>query len=115
MKYRLNKSDKQCVLFSWIAVFILLTSIQFGWATSSTTPQLMQSDTQKIESLRSTHDDSIMAIPGVVSVATGLSKNGKPCIKIGTSVPTKQVEPLLPEELSKENVELEYLGDIKAQ
>lgn len=96
-------------------MLLSLANIHVGWAKSKQEETSMNTDIQKIENVRADHDSAIMAIPGVVSIATGLNHNGEPCIKIGTSVPIETVRPLLPLELSGINVELEYLGEIHSQ
>ena len=75
----------------------------------------MESDMQAIENVRAQCESAIMTIEGVVSVATGIGKSGKPCLKIGTSLPVEEVRSKLPKELSKIEVELEYIGEIRAQ
>lgn len=94
-------------------VFSLTTSsVQ---AESNTQDTIMTTDIGKIANIRASHDSTIMAIPGVVSIATGLDQGGRPCLKIGTSVPVELVIPHLPAELDEINVEVEYLGEIKAE
>ena len=69
---------------------------------------------QKIENIRIQFESRITGIEGVVGVGTGLC-NGKPCVKIYTSVPTQQVRSKLPVEISEIDVDLEYVGEIKAE
>lgn len=95
-------------------LFCMLIS-QTGWAKTTQKGKVMQSEMQKIESFRAKNDDTIMAIPGVVSVASGLDKDGRPCLKIGTSLPVDQVKPHLPGELSDIRVEVEFIGDLQAE
>jgi len=76
---------------------------------------VMEADLQAIENMRAQYESRLMAIKGVVSVSTGIGKTGKPCLKIGTSVPVEQVRTKLPEDLFQVEVELEYLGEIRAQ
>jgi hypothetical protein len=74
----------------------------------------MEFDMQEIENIRVQFESCIMGIEGVVGIGAGLC-NGKPCLKIYTSVPTQQVRSKLPEELSKIEVDLEYAGEIEAK
>lgn len=76
---------------------------------------IMEMDVQKIENVRATYDSEIMNIDGVVSVSTSLNKDGKPCLKIGTSKPVEKIQPFLPAGIYKVNVEIEYQGELKAQ
>jgi len=78
-------------------------------------PGNMETNQLTIENLRTKYDSYLMSINGVVSVSTGIGKGGKPCLKIGTSLPTDQVRPKLPEELFQMEIELEYLGEINSQ
>ncbi len=72
-------------------------------------------DQETIEKIRVKYEQEIMRINGVVSVSVGLNKDGKKCLKIGTSVPVEQISSKLPEGLSKSLVELEFIGNIQAQ
>ncbi len=103
-----------------LAIFSLgmilgLASFQCSRAESKRDEITMEKDISRIERVRAVHDAEIMAIPGVVSVATGLDDEGRPCLKIGTSTPVENVRPFLPEELQEVNVELEYVGEIRSQ
>ena len=68
----------------------------------------------EIENIRTRFEVRIMKIEGVVGVGTGLC-NGKPCLKVYTSIPPKKIRSRLPAELRKIKVDLEYVGSIKAQ
>lgn len=72
-------------------------------------------DTSKIEKIRAQYETEIMAVDGVISVATGLSADGKPCLQIGTSLSPEKVRPRLPAAIFDVDVEVNYLGTIKAQ
>ena len=74
----------------------------------------METNTKEIENIRVQFEVSIMKIEGVVGVGTGLC-NGKPCLKIYTSIPPEKVRSRLPGELSKIELDLEYVGSIEAQ
>lgn len=77
-------------------------------------PTEMSPEYQEIERLRAEVEAELLAIDGVVMVATGLGADGKPCLKVGTSVPVDQVRPKLPQGL-KVPVEVEFLGDVRIQ
>lgn len=102
------------VLFVF-GLVLCLASYQFGRSESKRDDVAMEIDSSRIEELRVAHEAEIMMIPGVVSLATGLNDEGFPCLKIGTSVPIERVRPLLPHELQDVSVELEYVGEIRAQ
>lgn len=69
---------------------------------------------QEIERVRATLEAELLAIDGVVMVTTAVGADGKPCLKVGTSVPVDQVRPKLPQGL-KVPVEVEFLGDVRIQ
>ncbi len=75
-------------------------------------PQLSP-EYQDLERLRAKIEADLMKVEGVVMVATGICGDGKPCLKVGTSVPVEQVRPNLPQELAEARVELEYVGEIR--
>lgn len=75
----------------------------------------MDPEIQEIENVRNAHESQIMAIDGVVMIATGLSKDGKPCLKIGTSVSPEKIRDKLPAAIFSVCVEIENVGEIKAQ
>ncbi len=70
---------------------------------------------QAVERLRAEIEADLMAIDGVVMVATGVCADGKPCLRVGTSVPVEQVRPHLPPELAEVAFELEYVGKVRIQ
>jgi hypothetical protein len=98
-----------------LGLFLSLITLHVALSGENKEDVTMETDVHKIEDVRATLDSKIMAIPGVVSVATGLAKDGSPCLKIGTSVPVEQVRGLLPRELAGIPVELENIGEIQAQ
>ena len=75
----------------------------------------MTNDKQTIAAFRARNDAEILATDGVVSIATGLNASGKPCLKIGTSVPPEGVRHKLPETLSEICHEIEFVGKVEAQ
>ena len=98
-----------------LGLYLIMMINHVAWSGDNTEDVTMESDLKKIEDVRAVLDSKIMAIPGVVSVATGLGKDGSPCLKIGTSVPVEQVRDLLPHELSGIPFEIENIGEIQAQ
>lgn len=70
---------------------------------------------QAVETMRGRFDQQIMATEGVVSVGTGLSEDGQPCLLIGTSRPVDEVKAGLPQEIFDVCVEIKHVGDIEAQ
>ncbi|ACN17379.1 hypothetical protein HRM2_43230 [Desulforapulum autotrophicum HRM2] len=74
----------------------------------------MEPGIQKIENIRGQFESTIMEIEGVVGVGTGLC-NDKPCLKIYTSVPGQKLRDKLPRELGTIEVDIEYVGEIKAE
>lgn len=75
----------------------------------------MESELQKIEALRSRYETELLQIEGVVAVSIGLCGDDRPCLKIGTARPVEQVRSRLPAGLSRDDVVVEYIGDIHAQ
>lgn len=70
---------------------------------------------ENIEQARARYESQIMAINGVVAVSVGIGKDGAPCLKIGTAVPAEQVRKQLPAGLAGTPVDVEFVGDIRAQ
>ena len=68
-----------------------------------------------IEQVREQFESELMSIDGIAFVATGVDNNGAPCLLIGASVPVMEVHGRLPKALDDINVELKYVGDVKAQ
>lgn len=75
----------------------------------------MDETQQAIEAMRGRFDQQIMATDGVVSVGTGLSQDGRPCLMIGTSAKPEDVRSRLPEDIFEVCVEITHVGDIEAQ
>lgn len=75
----------------------------------------MNSEPENIENLRAQYEDELMRVDGVVSISVGLCGD-RPCLKVGTSEPVEDVRPRLPESLRQhDDVELEFIGEIKTQ
>ncbi|MCD6347249.1 MAG: hypothetical protein J7L96_07505 [Bacteroidales bacterium] len=77
--------------------------------------EMKQNVQQEIEGLRIKYESVLMGIKGVVGIGIGLCENGRSCLKIYTSLPTDEVLPLIPKELKKCDIELEFVGEIKTQ
>ena len=75
----------------------------------------MSNEFEAIDDMRAILEPKIMATEGVVMVSIGIGKDGKYCLKIGTSVPPDDVRSRLPQELFQVPVEIEYVGKIEAQ
>ncbi len=70
---------------------------------------------KEVEKLRLQYESVLMNIKGVTAIGTSLCNEETTCLKIYTCIPTDQILPLLPEELKKYPIELEFVGDIKTQ
>ncbi len=113
---RLLSQENARLKYSLIALVVLLClSGLISYTNSVDENKMVEMKQPTIENIRARYEARIMAIPGVVFVGNGISKNGSPCLKIGTSVPVEKIRSQLPEELSKIEVELEYIGEIRAQ
>jgi len=75
----------------------------------------MKQNIEEVENLRLQYESELMNIKGVTAIGTALCKNEEICLKIYTCLPTDQVFPLIPEDLKKHHIELEFIGTIKAQ
>ena len=75
----------------------------------------MKDKEQAVAAVQAKHDTEIIAIEGVVSVGIGLTKDGEPCLKIGTSGSTEGIREKLPDAARDICVEIEKVGDIEAQ
>lgn len=94
---------------------VILASIAFAATANGSGNVSMDPEMQEIENVRNAHEREIMSIDGVVLVGIGLGKDGKPCLKIGTSVPPETVRDSLPAEIFKVCVEIEHVGEIRPQ
>jgi hypothetical protein len=75
----------------------------------------MKDKEQAVAAVQAKHDTEIIAIEGVVSVGIGLTKDGEPCLKVGTSGSTEGIREKLPDATKDICVEIEKVGDIEAQ
>ncbi len=76
-------------------------------------PQQTMSRRDINDVLRS-HDEEIMAIPGVVGIYVGVLDDGKtPCLKVMVVKKTPELEKRIPRELEGYRVVIEETGEIK--
>jgi hypothetical protein len=108
------KGTEPMSLHHWIILFLFMMP-SVGCQDSQQKEVNMQGSKHDLEQIRTRHEADLMTIPGVVGVGTGICKSGNECLKIYTSVPTDQVRTRLPEELKKIEIELEFVGEIKAE
>jgi 4-amino-4-deoxy-L-arabinose transferase-like glycosyltransferase len=98
------------LVISW-----LMLALATGQAENAIWREPMDPDMQEIETLRTQYEARLLGIDGVVSVSVGLGENGRPHLKIGTSQPVDTVRRRLPADLPSTAVELQFLGEIRAQ
>ena len=75
----------------------------------------MKRSIKDIESLRIEYEPRLMQIEGVEGVGFGIREDGKKSLKIYISRPKEEILPILPDILKREDVELEFIGEVKAQ
>ena len=100
-------------LFHMILVAAFLATTTQAAQTNGFTN--MEDKEQAVAAVQAKHDTEIIAIEGVVSVGIGLTKDGEPCLKIGTSGSTEGIREKLPDATKDICVEIEKVGDIEAQ
>lgn len=66
-----------------------------------------------IEKAMEAHVDELMAIPGVVGVAIGALKDGRPCILVLVVRKTAENRRLIPAEIEGYPVKIEESGEIR--
>lgn len=99
--------------FLWAGAVVVL--LLFGFGLFSREQIVMNDDAQSVDSLLTQYQDELMKIEGVVAVSIGQCADGTPCLKIGTSQPAEKVRELLPASLSRADVEVEFIGEIRSQ
>ncbi|REL27202.1 hypothetical protein DXX93_11910 [Thalassotalea euphylliae] len=67
----------------------------------------------KLDALIVKLEADALATPGVVGLGEGLSKSGKPCLKLLVDIPPEKF--VLPELLNIAEIEIEYIGQINAE
>lgn len=60
------------------------------------------------------HADRIMAVPGVVGIASGLLEDATPCILVLVSKDTAELRKQIPEQLEGHPVIIDETGEIRA-
>ena len=100
-------------LFYLILVAVLLVTTTHAAQTNGLDD--MKDKEQAVAAVQAKHDTEIIAIEGVVSVGIGLTSDGEPCLKIGTSGSTEGIREKLPDATKDICVEIEKVGDIEAQ
>jgi uncharacterized secreted protein with C-terminal beta-propeller domain len=98
--------------FYLIAFNVIVPLCFIGCVDKTEENKTMEIEQYTIENIRTQYESQIMAISGVVFIGVGLCNNDKPCLKIGTSVPTENVRSELPKGIFKVDVELEFVGEI---
>jgi hypothetical protein len=68
---------------------------------------------RSIEQVQEEHTDEWMTIPGIVGTAIGLYE-GKPCIKIFTSLKPQQLKDKIPSKIEGYSVIIEETGSFRA-
>lgn len=75
----------------------------------------MSGDFEAVNDMRAKMETKIISTEGVVMVGVGIGRDGKHCLKIGTSAPPDDVRGRLPQEIFQVPVEIDYVGEIEAQ
>jgi len=74
----------------------------------------MNGDFEKIKKIKQKYQSRWLAIPGVVAVGVGLTKNQKPGIIISVSKKFIEESHLIPDEIEGIPIEIVKTGEIKA-
>ena len=94
------------MIFRLLIILLVLTSIAMG--EDSNMPH-------SIKDVKSHHEESLLQLPGVVSVGIGQDENGNPAIIVGLERPDPKAESQLPTQLKGYPVVVRIVGRIKAQ
>lgn len=68
-----------------------------------------------IKDVKAEHAPRIMALPGVVSVGIGRDARGQPVLVVGLDRERPETRAKLPQEIEGYGVEVEVVGDVRAQ
>ena len=68
-----------------------------------------------IEQVKATHQERLLALPGVVSVGIGRDAQGRSVIVVGLDEPRPQTQAAIPRELDGYPVRVEIVGTIRTQ
>ena len=60
------------------------------------------------------HADEVMAVPGVVGIASGLTNDGTPCILVLVARDSAELRKHIPEQLDGHPVIIDETGEIRA-
>jgi hypothetical protein len=94
-----------------ILCVVMLAVLMSGEMTAQTSSPSPRRD---INAVLSTHDQDLLAIPGVVGVYVGLLDDGRtPCLKIMLAKRTPQTEKNIPQSLEGYPVVVEVTGEIR--
>ena len=110
MLFPIFQQKKVIILASVVIVPLLI-----GFGLFPKEQDTMNETTQSIDSLQIQYQDELMNIDGVVAVSIGLCVDGTRCLKIGTSRPVDTVRAALPASLTRPDVEVEFIGEIRSQ
>lgn len=77
--------------------------------------EAMAENPATVEAIRMQYEAQIMAVEGVVAVSEGIGKYGAPCLTIYTSAAPEDVRGKLPEAIFQVCIEIDNVGEIKAQ
>ena len=104
-----------CWGICWLA--LMLTTIQLPGCRLNPKTELPPQETmsrREINAVLSDHDDTLMAIPGVIGVYVGLMKDEKtPCLKVMVVRKTRALERKIPKRLEGYPVVVEETGVIR--
>ncbi len=92
----------------WLALLLMLLPAQGARANGDVMPPT-------IEQVKAAHEESLLALPGVVSVGIGRDAQGRPVIVVGLDKPRPQTEAAVPRALDGYGVRIEIVGTIRAQ
>lgn len=68
-----------------------------------------------IEEVKSKYEAELLSLEGVVGIGIGESKTGAACIKLYVAQKTPQIEKMAPQEVEGFAIEIEEVGEVKAQ
>jgi len=68
-----------------------------------------------IEQVKATHQERLLALPGVVSVGIGRDAQGRSVIVVGLDQPRPQTQAAIPRELEGYPVRVDVVGTIRAR
>ncbi|WP_457593901.1 hypothetical protein [Hydrogenimonas sp.] len=75
----------------------------------------MKESIKDLQTLRTEYEPKLLETEGVEGIGFGIREDGKKVLKIYISAPEEAVRAKLPAELEREDVELEFVGEVKAE